>query len=475
MLDGTVTVLAPGAAFGLRGKDKDGVTHRDRRRPGARRAGHATALVAADRAAAALPDVRIDGHAAGASRRRARPRGASSAAWSPPSTDRRGTDIRPSVGAPHADARRASAAPTFVSSGSRAAEPGRKESGVDVPPEPASHRRGDFLIAEPVRTGACLVAGCTCKDARIVSHRRAAFFAAVARQTRARPPIVVIAPEPGWHDPHLRRSLIHHGPSNPARVVAAWHSSRRRLRRRRHGPRDRRRQGPRRRPGCHGPTGRRGAPRRPRSALLPLIGALRRRQPRRRASVLLVDQALGRRRWPSRRPSLPIAVGATGLILAHRSGADPFASTVSAPFDRRRLRHRRHCSRSLYLAVIVALGVEPGPRVAAIRRSGRVSAHRPGQRRCPRYAHRRGTRGFAAVVTSLAGAHRAGSRRRRRSPTHCARSAGALVAHPADAWSSGRAHLVAAYGLIRRRAWSAALSRLPRGHRHRRRGLRAAS
>ena len=29
---------------------------------------------------------------------------------------------------------------------------------------------------------ACLVAGCTCKDARIVSHRRAAFFAAWARE-----------------------------------------------------------------------------------------------------------------------------------------------------------------------------------------------------------------------------------------------------------------------------------------------------
>jgi hypothetical protein len=35
----------------------------------------------------------------------------------------------------------------------------------------------------PTRTGACLVAGCPCKDARIVSHRRAAFFAAVARQS----------------------------------------------------------------------------------------------------------------------------------------------------------------------------------------------------------------------------------------------------------------------------------------------------
>lgn len=29
---------------------------------------------------------------------------------------------------------------------------------------------------------ACLVAGCPCKDARIVSHRRAAFYASLARQ-----------------------------------------------------------------------------------------------------------------------------------------------------------------------------------------------------------------------------------------------------------------------------------------------------
>jgi hypothetical protein len=35
----------------------------------------------------------------------------------------------------------------------------------------------------PTRIGACLVAGCSCKDARIVSHRRAAFFAALARRT----------------------------------------------------------------------------------------------------------------------------------------------------------------------------------------------------------------------------------------------------------------------------------------------------
>jgi hypothetical protein len=46
------------------------------------------------------------------------------------------------------------------------------------------------------RTG-CLVAGCQCRDARIVSPRRAAFFAALAArngQTADR----VIAPEPGW-------------------------------------------------------------------------------------------------------------------------------------------------------------------------------------------------------------------------------------------------------------------------------------
>jgi hypothetical protein len=38
-------------------------------------------------------------------------------------------------------------------------------------------------VAAPERSRACLVEGCTCKDARIVSHRRAAFFAAIARRT----------------------------------------------------------------------------------------------------------------------------------------------------------------------------------------------------------------------------------------------------------------------------------------------------
>ena len=73
----------------------------------------------------------------------------------------------------------------------------------------------------------------------------------------------------------------------------------------------------------------------------------------------------------------------------------------------------------------------------------------------PRYAHRRGTRGFAAIVTLLAGAVVLGV---------------AVVAAPRAAldpafvsWlvigalAFGGAHVVAAYGLIRRRAWSGVL------------------
>lgn len=44
---------------------------------------------------------------------------------------------------------------------------------------------------------ACLVEGCPCKDARIVSHRRAAFFAALARRT-GETADRVIAPDPAW-------------------------------------------------------------------------------------------------------------------------------------------------------------------------------------------------------------------------------------------------------------------------------------
>jgi hypothetical protein len=49
---------------------------------------------------------------------------------------------------------------------------------------------------------ACLVLGCPCKDARIVSHRRAAFYAAVARE-QGETANRHVAPEPGWHLPTL--------------------------------------------------------------------------------------------------------------------------------------------------------------------------------------------------------------------------------------------------------------------------------
>jgi hypothetical protein len=74
----------------------------------------------------------------------------------------------------------------------------------------------------------------------------------------------------------------------------------------------------------------------------------------------------------------------------------------------------------------------------------------------PRYAHRRGTRGFAAFVVGLAG--------------FVVLGVGAVVL-PTTALGSlalswlvpltvafGIAHFVAVYGLIRRRAWSAALT-----------------
>ena len=51
-------------------------------------------------------------------------------------------------------------------------------------------------ISSPARR-ACLVEGCTCKDARIVSHRRAAFFSAWAKdhgETANR----VVKADPTW-------------------------------------------------------------------------------------------------------------------------------------------------------------------------------------------------------------------------------------------------------------------------------------
>lgn len=56
-------------------------------------------------------------------------------------------------------------------------------------------------LADHVPRTGCLVEGCPCKDARIISHRRARFYAHLARingETSRR----VVRPEPGWELPH---------------------------------------------------------------------------------------------------------------------------------------------------------------------------------------------------------------------------------------------------------------------------------
>jgi hypothetical protein len=72
---------------------------------------------------------------------------------------------------------------------------GRKEDTMQAPET--------IEIVEATETrvrGACLIGGCTCKDSRIVSYRRAAFFAAMALrsgQTADR----IVAGEPDWRIP----------------------------------------------------------------------------------------------------------------------------------------------------------------------------------------------------------------------------------------------------------------------------------
>ena len=86
---------------------------------------------------------------------------------------------------------------------------------IGIPPREADSKESDAMfhpnqlrtgeplpIAPTIASGACLVAGCTCKDARIISHRRASFYAAVARhygETADR----VIAPDPEWRLPSV--------------------------------------------------------------------------------------------------------------------------------------------------------------------------------------------------------------------------------------------------------------------------------
>lgn len=58
-------------------------------------------------------------------------------------------------------------------------------------------QHGDRHDASRPARRACLVPGCPCKDARIVSHRRAAFFASWAKdhgETADR----FVAPDPTW-------------------------------------------------------------------------------------------------------------------------------------------------------------------------------------------------------------------------------------------------------------------------------------
>jgi hypothetical protein len=67
--------------------------------------------------------------------------------------------------------------------------------------DPNQIRAGAATIADHrVRPGSCLVSGCPCKDARIVSARRAAFFAAVARRSGETADRRIV-PEPGWTIP----------------------------------------------------------------------------------------------------------------------------------------------------------------------------------------------------------------------------------------------------------------------------------
>lgn len=83
-----------------------------------------------------------------------------------------------------------------------------------------------------------------------------------------------------------------------------------------------------------------------------------------------------------------------------------------------------------------------------------ASAASPGASRAalPRYAHRRGTRGFAAFAIGLAG-FRVARRRCRRAAQHGLRCLATSWLIPLTA-AFGIAHFVAAYGLIRRRSWS---------------------
>ena len=58
----------------------------------------------------------------------------------------------------------------------------------------------ETAVQRPTVTRSCRVDNCSCQDSRIVSHRRAAFFAAVAR-TNGETADRNIAPEVDWRLP----------------------------------------------------------------------------------------------------------------------------------------------------------------------------------------------------------------------------------------------------------------------------------
>ena len=120
VLDGSITVLVPGAAFGLRGKDREGVSVEIDAVMATDERGHAPALVGPGRAAVALPDVRIDGRATGQAGRGTRSRGAQAPAGGRPglTLGRAAVDIRPSGRRVACRCRPPGPPPTFLTSGS---------------------------------------------------------------------------------------------------------------------------------------------------------------------------------------------------------------------------------------------------------------------------------------------------------------------------------------------------------------------
>ena len=165
--------------------------------------------------------------------------------------------------------------------------------------------------------------------------------------------------------------------------------------------------------------------------------------------------------------SAGVVIGAFGLFLVV-AGHDPFATGASARALHGRGRDPCHLHRHL--------SGRPRPRRRrppadpSLRPRCRMNARNTA---VPRHALRRGTRGFAAFVTGLAGLVVLGV------------GAVVLPASSLDglalAWlvplavAFGLAHLVAAYGLVRRRAVEPVARRLSRGDRHRGRGVRAAA